>query len=83
MILVFIGSFWRGYAQRSRNNLCEHEKVSQIIGIVPSTEQSIKSFAFISQGFCFSFKSTFTIFKEFTNDVWRNLRRTPHDGWFC
>ena len=78
MILVFIGSFWRRYAQRSRNNLFEHEKVFQIIGIVLLTEQSIKSVAFIFQGFCFNFKSTFTILKKFTNDFWRNLRRTPY-----
>ena len=43
-------------------------RVFQIIGIVLSTEQSIKSLAFIFQGFRLNFKSTFTVFREFMND---------------
>ena len=27
-------------------------------------------------------KSTFTIFKEFINDIWNDFRRTSHDGSF-
>ena len=54
MRLIFISGFWREYVQRGGNNLFEHEKVFQIIGIVLSTEQSIKSFTF--QGFCLNFK---------------------------
>ena len=65
MILTFISSFYREYVRRSGNNLFEHEKVFQTIGIVLTTEQSIKSFTFISQAFCFNFKSTFTIFYKF------------------
>ena len=53
------------YVQQRGNNLFEHEKVFQIIGIVLQTEQSIKSVAFIFLGFCLNLKSTFTIFKEF------------------
>ena len=50
-----------GYVQRSGNNLFEHEKVFQIIGIVltTETERSIKSFKFTFLGFCLNFKSTY------------------------
>ena len=40
------------------------------------------SFTSIFQRFCFNFKSTFTIFKEFLNDIWNDFRKTPHDGCF-
>ena len=53
------------YVQQRGNNLFEHEKVFQIIGIVLQTEESIKSFTSIFLGFCLNSKSTFTIFKEF------------------
>ena len=68
MLLIFISSFQRGYVRQSGNNLLEHEKVFQIIGIVLTTEQSVKLFKFISQGFCLNFKSTFTFLKQFMND---------------
>ena len=38
----------------------------QISDIVLAADQSVKPFKFILQGFCLDFKSTFTIFKEFT-----------------
>ena len=44
------------------------EKVFQIIGIVLATEQSIKSFAFISEGFYLIFKSTFKIFNDINRE---------------
>ena len=67
MRLIVISSFYRGYVQQSGNNLFEHELVFQIIGIVLPTDQSVKSFAFIFQGFCFNFELTFMIFKKFMN----------------
>ena len=54
----------------------------QILARILTTEQSIKSFSFIFLGFCFYFKSTFTI-KKFLKDFWNDFSRTPHDGCFC
>ena len=67
MKLIFISTFWRGSFQRSGNNLLEHKKVFQIIGIVLRAEQSIKFFTFIFQDFCLNFKSIITIIKELMN----------------
>ena len=47
-----------------------------------ATEQSIKLFTFIFQGFYLNFKLTFTIFRKFMNDFWRHFRKTPDDGGF-
>ena len=44
-------SLAREQAQQSGNNLFESEKVFQIIHIVLPTEQNIKCFTFIFQGF--------------------------------
>ena len=63
-------------------NLFDYEKVFQISGIVLATEQSIKSFTFIFQGFYLNFKSTCTIFKEFINSFWSDFRRIPLDGCY-
>ena len=60
--LLFITSLQGGYVNRSGSNLFEHEKVFQTIGIALPTEQSIKFFTFIFEGFCLNFKSTFIIF---------------------
>ena len=65
-----------------RSSLFKHEKVFQIIGIVLTAEQSIKSFTYIFQGIRLIFKSTFTIFKEFRNDFRSKFRGPPHDGRF-
>ena len=56
--------------------------VFQIIGIVLPTEQTMKSFTFISQGLCLNFTSAFTIFNEFMNDVWNDSKRSLHDHCF-
>ena len=90
------GCFWR-WTQRNQttvHNIQIEQMLSlndslwiilvfQIIGIVLATQQSIKSFTFIPQGFCLILKSTFTIFKGFMNGFWSDFRKTPHDGCFC
>ena len=83
MRLISISSFQGGYVQQSRNNnWFRHEKVFQIISIVLPTEQSIKAFAIIFQGFLLNFKSTFKIFKKFMNVFCNDFRRTSHDECF-
>ena len=71
------------YVRRSGNNLFECEKVLQIIHIVLPTEQNIKSSTFIFQNFYLNFRSTFTILKELMNNFCNDIKRTPHDGYFC
>ena len=51
MRLDFINSFLQ-----SKDNLFGHEKIFQIIFIALPTDQGIKLFTFIFQGFCLDFK---------------------------
>ena len=59
--IKFYQKLLQGFVRQSGNNLFEHEKLFQIIGIVVATEQSIKSFTFIFQDLCLTFKTTFRI----------------------
>ena len=60
----------------------EHEILFQVTGVVLATEQSIKSFTFVFQSVCLNFKSTFTIFKEFINDLGEHLMMAVSPNMF-